>query len=239
MSNSVRRAPKVAPRWALLCLMGTLSVLGSNRGAHAAIITVDNFSFEADPIGDGGFNPTITSWAKTGGAVTNNPPGAYYTGADQQGTPAGGLGPQSALLSGLSSIQSLNSLDTVQSNLTYTLTVALGNLQGFAANDVRIGFLLNDAFVTGGDITLPAAVVEAFSPQGTFGDFTFNYTSTTFDANKTLKVFFGQAGNQNVGIDNVRLSVVAAVPEPSTWAMMALGVGALSLVKRRKRRDEV
>lgn len=39
------------------------------------------------------------------------------------------------------------------------------------------------------------------------------------------------------GIYTATSSVTVAAPEPGTWAMMALGVGALRLVMRRKRRD--
>jgi hypothetical protein len=71
--------------------------------------------------------------------------------------------------------------------------------------DLRYGFLLNDAFVTGSTTTFSGA--EAFIPDGQFRDFnSFTYTATAADAGKTLKIFFGQSGTStSVGLDNVRL----------------------------------
>ena len=46
--------------------------------------------------------------------------------------------------------------------------------------------------------------------------------------------YLGPADTLNyVGIDTVR--VITAVPEPSTWAMLALGVGMLPLLRRQQR----
>ena len=53
----------------------------------------------------------------------------------------------------------------------------------------------------------------------------------------TTTFSFQDAGNDNIGIviDNVSLDIGAAVPEPSAWAMMILGFGALGAAARRRR----
>ena len=45
------------------------------------------------------------------------------------------------------------------------------------------------------------------------------------------------AGNNSdyIGLDTV--SITAAVPEPSTWALMALGLGAVALRRRKQKAD--
>lgn len=68
----------------------------------------------------------------------------------------------------------------------------------------------------------------------------FGYTSYSFDAiapsSSTLLQFSGRNDPAYFYLDNVSVqSVRAAVPEPSTWAMMLLGFGALGFAKRRAR----
>ncbi len=57
-----------------------------------------------------------------------------------------------------------------------------------------------------------------------------------------LKAFIGTSSNDNVGplLDNVRVTITSAVPEPSTWMMLILGFGLIgsrvrSSVARRLR----
>ncbi len=107
---------------------------------------------------------------------------------------------------------------------------AVGDEPGTA----QIGFLRdNNAFV--------GATFDAsnYTPEGTLRDFEFTFTSQASDSG-TFRILLGQivtagtTGREVIGYDNVRLNI-AAVPEPSTWAMMFLGVGAMGLVMRRKR----
>ena len=112
--------------------------------------------------------------------------------------------------------------------------MAIGRNLFNPTGNVRVGFLLDNAFVAGRDVTFDAA---NYTTVGTFKDYTFSFDAVAADAGKTLKIYLGHSGGSDYyGFDNVRLnSTVAAVPEPSTWAMMALGVGALGLTLRRKR----
>jgi hypothetical protein len=75
----------------------------------------------------------------------------------------------------------------------------------------------------GGDGTYPANGFQQFVatlPVSGTGRFAFRYTGSAADADY-------------IGIDSVR---VAAVPEPSTYAMMGLGLAALALVRRKAKK---
>jgi hypothetical protein len=54
----------------------------------------------------------------------------------------------------------------------------------------------------------------------------------------TLNFRFGSLDEDNVGplLDNVRLDVTSAVPEPMTWALMIFGFGAIGGVLRTSRK---
>jgi|GEM_PF-5739184 len=82
---------------------------------------------------------------------------------------------------------------------------------------------------------------STFNLSGSFGPFTpysINYTAVSADVGKTVGVLFrvaGVEGDDRWGqIDNVSASV-APIPEPSTYALVALGMGALVWLRRRAR----
>jgi hypothetical protein len=59
---------------------------------------------------------------------------------------------------------------------------------------------------------------------------TLTFTTTSSSTNISI---VGKCGNEFVGLDNVSLSVISAVPEPSTWLLMIAGIGGLGLMLRR------
>lgn len=99
------------------------------------------------------------------------------------------------------------------------------------------------------------------TPTDSLGAFTFNKANGTttesgqfiqfapvtaryikFDVNSNFGVDAGTTANNYFGISEVRFNgTVAPVPEPSTYAMMFLGVGALGLMtwKRKRSTDSV
>ena len=209
----------------------TLQVVST--GAIAQVITVPNFSFELNvQPADRSASPGATGWLSIGTTYTDNPPVDAFTGAGGFGIPTGGDGPQSGYLGDIASFQSADSLDAVSSATTYSLTVAIGDRADFGSEPgtLRIGFLINDAFVPAGDTSFPAA---NYSPEGTFRDFTFQYTTLPADAGKTLKVYLAQTNPGNVNFDNVRVNI----PEPST-ALLLLPGAALCWRRRTVRRHE-
>ena len=99
-----------------------------------------------------------------------------------------------------------------------------GAVDGGATNLFVQGFLLGN-LVNSGNFTINGSTFTNFSGlAGTFDRLTFDGTN-------------GGGGFQ---LDNVNLRVVeGAVPEPSTWAMMLLGFGAVGYSMRRSKRAKV
>ena len=142
-----------------LLVTGLVSLQYFSNGAFAQPIPVPNFSFETDiqttdpAIGDG-----AADWISIGTTYTDNPPSFEFIGAGGFGTPTGGLGAQSGLMFGSSSFQSAFSLATILGPTTYTLTIAIGDRASESEEPgiLRIGFLVGDAFVPGGDTSFAA-----------------------------------------------------------------------------------
>jgi hypothetical protein len=223
-------------------LLGVVCLSCLTRPVQADAIAVPNFSFQANPVADGGGTFDTDGWTRNGFAGTFNPTGSQFTnGADNSatgGVPPGGDGNQFGYIETTSSIQSASALTTVQAGATYELTISIGDFLGVESGTARIGFLFDDAFVTTGAFSYADLNTAAtYSPEGEFSNYTLIYQAKSTDVGKGLKIFVGQNTNGTFAFDNVRLNVVAT-PEPSTYAMMILGLGALSVVGyRRKRHD--
>jgi hypothetical protein len=215
-----------------VALLATMVILGAGR-SQAAAIAVPNFSFEANVlVTDPSATTLVTSWVGSGSfTATDNPPAGGFTGAGGSGTPVGGHLGQSAYLDSNSALVSLNPLTTIQLGDEFTLTVALGDRIGNEPGDIRIGFLINDAFVPGGTTTFAAA---NFSPEGTFTDASWTYVAQAGDVGGSLKIYLGTGPTSFVNFDNVRLT---SVPEPAAAAIAApLALLALARCRRRQPR---
>jgi PEP-CTERM motif len=126
----------------------------------------------------------------------------------------------------------------------------VGRLDGFFAGFFFINpYNLTSTNATGGVLS-PGPFLNFASANyaGTFGNVTPNapfstYTLTARTAiGGQLRALIGQdtrqpGANDNVGpiLDNVRLSIAGAVPEPATWAMMLVGFALIGTSMRRKR----
>ena len=77
--------------------------------------------------------------------------------------------------------------------------------------------------------------VSTTSTASTWTPFSMVFTATSANTTITLT---GAAGVEYIGLDNVNVDPVSAVPEPETWTLMVLGLGLLigSIICQRNKR---
>lgn len=117
-------------------------------------------------------------------------------------------------------------------NLALTVTFTSANVTAIGADffimDPAGGFLAEPVTVTLSDGT-----VEAFSPASLASTYR-GFTSSTPIASFTMTAPAGT--NRFNAIDNLTVGMAAAVPEPASAMLLASGIAALTLAKRRAER---
>ena len=237
----------------LLCLLGVLMLPTLGR---AATLTIANFDFETGGLTvDGGFSNGAgavipTGWQAVPGSAPAggfygyfnpvNDSGGYISGVS--GTPGvtGTMAGPNVFYFG-SAVNGQGIQQTLSSNFSlstdYTLTVARGTRNSNFNNSLRMQLFAGSTLLTSRDVA-----PEPSGSRGTFLDYSTTYTASA--ANNTANAgLVGQSliirfleidnpGNPQaeVDIDNVRLN---AVPEPSSAAMLLVGMAAL--LSRRNR----
>lgn len=91
--------------------------------------------------------------------------------------------------------------------------------------------------VVGAQLGGTVSGVNVLDGTGTNDDFSF---AVIFAANPTIiSMVYQLAGTQGTFFSDVTISEVpSAVPEPATWAMMLIGLGAIGLATRRRRETQ-
>lgn len=230
-----------AIRTTVLALL-TLLVLPSG----AAIVL--NHSFEADPISDGNFTGSLTSWTvvSSGGSPgpgygTYNPAESDFTGATAGGTPSGADGTNvlttytdndAGAYAGVSQV--LTGV-TLTPGTTYTMTVAIGDYKGLTPTNWHLAISTSSMGV--GTYLSNLSGLGTSLSDDQFNDFSVSYTATGLEPQngEDLKITLwgqnddGPGGGTHVPFDNVRVDVV---PEPSAAVLGMLG--SLFLVRRRR-----
>lgn len=202
-------------------IIGFIGATLLSVGANAGIIFQDNFDLEAGAAGNSSLNYTgFNYWTVSDGTVdvVANPNGWGISCA-------GGIG-KCVDLDG-----STGNAGTLTSNIfllgagTYSLSFDFsGNQRGGSSDTMlmTLGGFLNESFT--------------LAPSAPWTTITRNFTVT---ADTTNYLVFNHAGSDNMGImlDNVSLSKLSEVPEPTALTLLGLGLIGLGFARRRKAKN--
>ena len=235
-------------------LVTLVSVVGIVSSGWAASIAITNFDFETDGAGDNfasnAWNGGVkipTGWQAVPGAAPDGQFYGYYNPVDDAGGYISGVsgtpgvtgtmaGPNvfyfGSAVSGQGIQQTLSS--TFSLSTDFTLTVARGTRNSIYNNTLRMQLFAGSTLLTSLDVA-----PEPNGSRGTFLDYSTTYTYNAENSSlvgQALMIRFLEIDNPSnpqfeVDIDNVRLE---AVPEPSSWALLLVGMAAL--LRRRNRK---
>lgn len=203
----------------------TLAALGATA-AQAAGVEVLNEGF--------GNVGGLSGWSQVNNSV---PPGtAWFQGNSAIFPAQSGPADSYAAVNFLSAAGGAGTVD----NWLITPELSLSGttvLSFFSRHDATPGFndMLEVRFSSGASLD-PASFTTVLATLGGAAYPTdWTQFSATFDASGSGRFAFRYLGDgatlNYVGLDTV--SVVTAVPEPSTWAMLAMGLGLCGLLRRK------
>jgi hypothetical protein len=120
-------------------------------------------------------------------------------------------------------------------NETFTGQPSSGEISNPFPSQVNKAGLNFDLFTVGPGINLTAGTVLEFTGTVVFSNFT-TFTSASFDTSQTLSVY-GGLNNAYDGNSFLGTYTLTVVPEPSTYAAIAGGLGlAAAVIHRRRQR---
>ena len=224
-----------------LTAVAVLFALSATAGAAGLAIT--NAGFEDPPMTEGNYNYEIPGWdyipTGLGGAGVWNPDatGAIFYGY-------GGLAPEGLNVAWIESGWIDNTpdnpddddwtnveggiaqvlADTLTANTAYTLTVEIGNSYYYDWGEgYKVQLLAGGNLLAEDDSSLTPAI-------DTFETSTVTYTSgASVTPGQALEIrLLAKIGNGELDVDNVVLT-----PEPTTMGL--LGLGALALIRRKRK----
>jgi len=229
----------------LLCMTAALLALSVSAGAYDVAIT--NAGFEDPVLTDGNYNYEVPGWdfygpGASAGCWNPDADGAIFYGY-------GGIAPEGENVAWISAGYVDNTPDnpddddftsveagitqvlteTLAAGMTYTLTVEVGNSYYYDWGEgYKIQLLAGGSLLAQDDNTQTPA-------SDTFATSTVTYVYDSAQSGllgEPLEIrLLAKPGNDELDVDDVRLD---AVPEPATMGL--LGMGALALIRRRKRK---
>jgi len=200
-------------------------------------ITVNNFSFEALPVGGltntncgvacaYSMNTLIPGWTAAAPAGQNY--GQWQPGSSSGNTQYLDYVPNGSTVAYSDAGTISQSVGTISAaNLLYTLLVDVG-LRKDPGRPVTLGqvALIVDS------MPIMASVVGAAPVAGGFSTYMATFTSSVADIGKPIVIQLSSTAYQGV-FDNVRL--FDSAPEPATTVLVGFGIGAVALLARRRR----
>ena len=217
-------------------LLGILA-LGFAANASANLVTNGSFETFAGTFGgDGGAqlistSTTLTGWSIEGGEIAVlKTPNSYNLSASD--------GVNFLDLAGYSNTGFPKGLSQTLSGLTVGSTYAFSMDIG-----IRNGPCVGGGNNCNGPVQASAKIgttsqtfTENSSTTGNvWGTFGFNFLATSPTMKLTIDGISLPAGHQFIGLDNASVNVVS-VPEAETYALILVGLGALGLVVRFRKR---
>lgn len=217
-----------------LMALGMTVGINSSHGQVIINIPINNASFEAQVLPNGGTN-SYTNNSVTGWTIDGTTP--YSAGVQHWTTsnftttnplPSPADGNNSLYVGKLATVY--QDVGLLMANTTYTLTLAVGNRLESGSQGGGIFQLINGT--TDLDTVLATSVVSTPVP----GSFNAQAISFTTGANVAgdlviaLKHTVSVGGNSNVEFDNLILT--AEIPEPSTWALLLGGLIVMGFTLR-------
>ncbi len=187
---------------------------------------------------------TGTTTAVTGNTTVGAHTGNYYGLLDNWGVAQSALYQTFTATGVTSATLSFNMFVNNQNNTTEIASSGLDFTALDPNQHVRVDLLKSSASTFSTD---NADILQSFYIGGATGSQTANgYGSYNFnistilanDGNYTLR--FATVANQSslqLGVDNVSINAVAAVPEAETYAMMLAGLGLIGFVGRRRNKN--
>lgn len=228
----------------LISVLAVSAAIAATTPAHAAQVFFDGFENDSPAIGLG----SLTNWSVAPGTVdvvaASNPYGINVTGPasgnvlDLDGTP------------GPAAIYS-NALFNFNAGDVITFSFDVGGSQRSAASDsFYAGLFVNPALVglfSGTGLTTAPGIYDGnqLTSITSLAGLTTPFTSSSIQFKAvgagSLQMAFYTTSADNVGplLDNVKLDISSAVPEPATWALMLLGFAAIGGAMRSRRRSHV
>jgi hypothetical protein len=234
----------------MLASLGATIAVATSAQAATNLVTNGNFTTLSSGVGQLGFNTNAAGWtvpaipgsydfvmtSGSAGAVGQYTPVKLWDAANFGASTWNGLAPIAGNFAALNGDFHVGALSQSISGLTvgktYTLSFdyAFGQQLGFsgATDQFLTTSLGGSTFVSPTD----DLVSHGFSGWNTFT------TTITATASTEILSFLATSVPQEPGMALVTgVSLTSAVPEPATWAMMIVGLGAMGVVARRRRQE--
>ena len=199
----------------------------------ATPISVPNFSFEDTDVAAGSISGSTPGWLRVGGGGTYELVGVDFLSIAPLPAPADG-NQMAYFESGTANpgtviLTSAASLGTVSLGMTYTLTAAVGHRNFDAAGGRRPDDYMVELLVDGSPVASNTLLnAHTNIPSGEWANLSTSYSAPAAGGELTIRLTHSSDDLtfRQGAFDNIRLDVV---PEPTTFALTALGMLALSL----------